>query len=368
MKKLVMLKAFVIAVFLCGYSLAQESAVTYKCNHGRLGDQLTCYISARWMAHRYNLRFCYRPFKNSEKFAFHRLYEPFDLKEDSKQFAHVVKFPDLAGLQNRPDFRPESNTLYVIPFLGLCCDSMWNDESFLTLIRQEIASIEPLTPLQLPKDKHVVAVHVRSGIEYDKISEAKLLQCSGKARMKRWAGKFPPYVYYVEQIERLYHMLHDEPLYIHIFGDSPDLNSIARLFQETLNNPHIEFGFRSEGNGSRSNIMDDFFGLIQCDYLIRGTSNFSLVAEKLGFHKITISPYRLEEINKKSTVTQVSIRTRSGNETPTTVVPAGNFDVRRLCEAKKRIIDTFTLSSKDPDRGPQDSPSILRWINSLIFW
>ena len=78
---------------------------------------------------------------------------------------------------------------------------------------------------------------------------------------------------------------------MYIFTDEQNPESLVRDYQTKINNPNITFDYRkTTTNRHDLNVLEDLFGMTQFDALIRPDSNFSLVASKLSYDQVCISP------------------------------------------------------------------------------
>ena len=86
-------------------------------------------------------------------------------------------------------------------------------------------------------------------------------------------------------------------MYVHIFTDDKNPQELLKRCEETVNKANIAYGTRTTDNRYDLNVLDDFFAITQFDCLIRGDSNFSIMASKLACHKIVLAPkgWRWEE-------------------------------------------------------------------------
>ena len=76
------------------------------------------------------------------------------------------------------------------------------------MMRELIRPIEKIEDLNLPKNRIPVALHVRRGGGFDP-----------PHRIKEQPRKFPPDIYYIEQIKFLFRYLDGLPLHIHILRE-----------------------------------------------------------------------------------------------------------------------------------------------------
>ena len=327
----------------------KPAAVTYDFSGGRLGDNLIAYSHARWISYKYDIPLLYRPFKYSDKFGLHVKHNFFEM-EDTDQFDQVVHFAELEGKHNTLAIDQDANILYIVPYFPpvesdingrFHFDVDWKEPGFQKILHEEIIPIEPIKQFDLPEGKHHVAVHVRTGAGWDKIFQVReavstttftepqdqqepsslaqeahekkehstKVTLSSRATLREASKskfadrlhpfKFPPNSFYIEQIKRMSELLDDEPMYVHIFSDSSEVEAIAEYFNKEVNKPNIEYGYRKSGNKHDANVLDDMYGLHQFKYLIRPESNFSIIASKLCEYEITIYPTKFSwNLNK----------------------------------------------------------------------
>jgi hypothetical protein len=226
------------------------------------------------------------------------------MKDDSIQFNRIEKFSELKGKHNYLEIDRDSNTLYIVPFwpeveseiaeplTRFRFDVGWKDPDFQKILHKEIAPIDQIEKIDLPEGKYHVAVHVRTGGGFDKLFTS--ITRKGKFFDDiTHPLKFPPESFYVENIKKMSELLSDNPMYVHIFSDSSEIAALAKRIEKEVNKPNIEYGYRQSNNSHNTNVLDDMFGLLQFDYLIRPESNFSIIAGKLKVYDITIYPYEL---------------------------------------------------------------------------
>lgn len=284
------------------------AAVTYALSDTRFGDNLLSLSHGAWFAYLLELPLLYRPFPYSEQLALH--YHPFLIKEkqfsmttqmtlfsrkDHLKFFHLLNTDKpLEGMLFEIAYYPETPTLFTpqeyddASMRGQFTQVNWDDAKFLQLLRSLIKPIKVMSKPKLPKDRTTVAFHYRTGIGYD------------HPRMKlRFPLKFPPDDYYVEALNYLYKAL-GKPLYVYIFTDHPDPTEPLKKFSSIFRNYNIIFDCRKEDNHHTENVLEDFFAMESYDCLIRGESNFSLMASLIFPFKAVISPthfYRDENDN-----------------------------------------------------------------------
>jgi len=281
-------KVVLVFVLLLQTLFAGEVAVTYELNEGRFGDQLLCYLHAKWISYLYGVPLLYKPFLYSESFTLHEMEEQYWSEERENNFDCVVKY--VRGIVRAPN---EGALLYLITFFSEQSDDVkihpgwdlfpinWNDPGFLDLLK---TLFSPKKSYAFPfpvskKDFLTVALHIRRGGGFDPDDPHML-----------WPLRFPPDSYYVECLQRLCHLFPAKPIYAYLFTDDPNPELLAMKLQEKLGYLPIIFDYRKEGTRHDANVMEDFFGIMQFDYLIRAASNFTLIPSLIADYKIIMTP------------------------------------------------------------------------------
>ncbi len=295
-----------------------SNAVTYEFSNGRFGDNLISYIHGRWIAYKYGIELLYRPFPYSDQLQLHKMHNQFDDLQINT-YNEVVRFPRDCGYQSILNIKTSGNILYIVPYFPHCkadinrhnyfhFDIDWSDRAFLDILRKEIAPIAPLPQLNLPKDRFTLAVHVRVGSAKDKIFQVR--SPKSKFADKRHPLKFPPDEFFVSQIKKISELLNDEPMYVYIFTDSSDPKALLENYRVSINKSNITYGCREKGNHHEQNVLEDFFAFLQFDCLIRGESNFAIIPDLIGKHKIVAYPLNYQWDVNKLEITEVETTIR----------------------------------------------------------
>lgn len=272
---------------------AKSAAVTYNPNpSGRFGDQLLAFSHALWFSYTLGLPLFYKPFIYSDKLSMHddpAFLRNTDFVPSSQLILHgpqdYLKFFNL--LQKG---KPQDGTLFVVPMYPDSAylydgrpqpqftEVNWKDREFLRRLRSLITPTRPLTKLQVPKGRPTVALHYRSGLNFDKDNW-----------QQRWPLKGPPDSFYRDALASLYKIL-DQPIYVFIFTDHPEPEEVRELFRSYFRKEAIEFDCRKGPNSQDQNVLEDFFSFEEFDCMIRPESNYSILASILFPYKILISP------------------------------------------------------------------------------
>lgn len=270
------------------------AAVTYTQNpSGRFGDQLLAFSHALWFSYLMDLPLVYKHFIYSDMLA---------LDDDSRLIKSWEYIPNKHHiLRSADDYLDLFNNLYssthtderlfVVPMYAdsyylfdgrpqpQFTEVNWKDPEFLSLLRSYIKPKKPLKTLKVPKDIPTVALHYRTGINFDK---------------PNWQNKFPlkgpPDSFYVDALSHLSKII-DGRIYVYIFTDHPNPEEAKKTFRSYFPDPRIEFDCRKGLHAQDMNVLEDFFSLGEFDCLIRPESNFSILASILFPYKITITPH-----------------------------------------------------------------------------
>lgn len=299
--------------FLC-YSGPSRKAITYHLG-SRLGDNLLDYTHAKWISYKWGIPLLYNPFEYSDQFVFH-LEEKALSVQSMLSFYHHCQLTDLHQL----DQNYQCDTLYYINHFPDSFDEYtflnweqatgipyvqvnWSDETFRNMMRKLITPVHPLKLTLPPKEIISVALHFRTGYDYDSDETRRGL-----------ALRFPPFQYYVNQLKRLREMIRNEPLYVYIFTDHPNPQKIKTEFEKNFDKNHVKFDCRTKGNFHNQNVLEDLFSMMRFDCIIRPISHYSTVASHLGDFKIEIFPKNGYWEGDKFIVSEINIIKRASRD------------------------------------------------------
>lgn len=271
------------------------SMISYNFSGGRFGDCLVDYFHAKWLAFKYNLPLCFKPFEYSNLLAMDDIETEYDLKQFSqtKNWGYEIEFKPLVNqsegerkqkltLHNIYHF-PEAASERGPKYGGAWVEVDWNDPGFKKEMIRALTPKIPLNIIEPPKDRLSIAVHWRRGSGKDAITTQNYYPC-----------KLPPEQFYLEQIVRVCKMNPDQPIYLQMFTDDKNPAALEEKIRKAIAdaglNNDIVFG-KYEGERIHP-VLEDFFSMSKFNCLIRSESAFSLVAEKIGNHRLVISPSR----------------------------------------------------------------------------
>lgn len=284
--------ALILLSLLCspGFAAAFDpsrpaDAVSYPYHAGRLGDNLICYLHAKWFAYQNKIPFLYRTFPYSSEFAF-------SIKEESMARQH--DYPNIYMCSYFPEAKWELTSPPSHYF-----EVDWKDVEFRKIAREMIFPVNELNLIQPPKNKLSVALHFREG---------------GGADPKNFSfssPKSPPINYYIECLLKVLELFPSRPIYCYFFTDALKPSEFLQQIQEGLPpQALIEFDCRSwnesdfqpkekgskrkkkgpKATGPNANVIEDFFSLFNFDILIRPESNFSIVPSLIHDFAIVFTP------------------------------------------------------------------------------
>ena len=264
-----------------------HKAVTFG-EGGRLGDNILDYTHAKWISYKWGIPLLFYNFEYSDQFVFSDAEQ--HLTNESKSGYVTKVITDFSQLSESVDV----DTLYQVghvpdayeeyTFLGsygLYIPVDWSDKIFRDMMRDLIVPKEKLSLIQPPAGMVSVALHYRDGGGFGWDTDS----------MKRGLPlRFPHISYYIKQLKRLTVLVGRQQLYVQLFTDHPDPESIRKQFKAAFPQSNIEFHCRQSGNRHDANVLEDMFSMTNFDCLIRPMSHFSITASHLKDFKIEFYP------------------------------------------------------------------------------
>ncbi len=270
------------------------SAITYNLNGGRFGDNLFSYCKTMWLADKYGISFLYKPFQYSKKLKLHKKGIKYTRRTPLKfKAVHYLTGSRFCKLQ------AEENILYIKKwYYDVQVD--WKDAMFIKKLRKLIRPSVPLdNNIRPPKNCVTIAVHVRRGGGY-RVDTKRLID----SQPLRFASD----QFYIDQIKRLATMFEGKNLYVHIFTDDLNPQTIVENFKRRVNLDRISYGYRRSGNNPCSYVLEDFFAMMKFDCLIRPKSHYSRFVERLGNNKVIIAPIHVSKNKGGEVIDTIRIR------------------------------------------------------------
>jgi hypothetical protein len=272
-----------------------SSAITYRLNGGRFGDNLLSYSRAKWLSYTYDIPLFYFPFPYSDQLMLSEYEEKYN-SDMRNTFDTVVWLPE-----GRSPLYRNNNTLYITNW-NVKVSIDWNNPDFVNHIKEMIAPRYPLETVTIPEGYISVAVHARKGGTFAADTPREKARCP---------LRFVPNHFFVSQLERIARMYKGKKLYVYIFTDHPNPAKIARKLKDRLQNDEIVFDYRQENNSHKQNVLEDFFSMMKFDCLIRPGSHFSRFVERLGNNHVVIYPCSVTKRNGETHISKVAIKQRT---------------------------------------------------------
>jgi len=313
--KIIRLAIYAMLVFLAILSPHRASSngniLSYQLTPGRLGDHLLAVAKTELVAQLEKLPVAHVPFEWSDHLALSKQINYKAPKSSRRLILHKYK-PGITALLKNTTFLCSLKTdIYSdkqsmdkqnnIGNFGNLYEYTRTNPVFKKRLQRLIAPLHTIEALDLPKNRITVAVHVRTGGGFDKLS--RMDQHTAKKENGRYTDqihpqRFPPESYYTQQIETVSMLLGHQPLFVHIFTDDRDPLAITKRFQQKLSHlSNITYSCRATGNAHNLNVIDDLFNMTRFDCLIRPASSYSKMAQLLGDHVIITYPKQVIWVN-----------------------------------------------------------------------
>jgi hypothetical protein len=269
-----------------------KCAITYEFNGGRFGDCLSTFAKAKWYAFKYKFQLLYKPFKYSDQLNLHTSETPY--KADDLQFFNkIIKVKSETDIINNKD----DNVLFISNFYSITPDLYeyrFIDKRWEREIQKAICPSD-IPQKYLNKNAITIALHVRKGggfdqpLSTDESNSNKLL--TRKFADEIWPTKFPSDEYYIEGLASMIKLVEQNKIInVYLFTDDPEPAKLAAKYAAALSNPRVQFVYRDKDNTHDKNVVEDYFAMAECDYLIRSSSLLAKASQLLGNHQVILFP------------------------------------------------------------------------------
>ena len=129
------------------------------------------------------------------------------------------------------------------------------------------------------------------------------------------AAQISPWRIYIEQIQKLKSLV-GGPLSIHLFTDDPIPPKSQSAIAKDWAILRLAFTFRQTDNKYYRNVIEDYYAMAKCSYLIRSDSSMSQSSQLLGNHKIVIYPIEGKWVKEKLIINSVGVIMRGDYSVP----------------------------------------------------
>lgn len=277
----------------------EHATIQFIPGGGRLGDQLLEYVKAKWISYQNDIPLLLPPMN---------IFKGLNLYEID-QVKYLPSYDNILSINQTDVFlnkkSPHHYQISYFPILNYEeIKKLKNNTAFISELKKLISPSISLSLFEPKKDKISIAVHVRKEHNHGSAKTLKSVQIfdlehistcpftnTQKTHMDLdFPNKFPPEQFYIDQIKYLSECFEHQPLYIFIFTDDENPKSLTERIQKHVNLENIEYDYRKSDSTGSIAVLEDFFSMMHFDCLIRPlASNFSLIAELLGNHKLVIA-------------------------------------------------------------------------------
>jgi len=305
----------------------------------RLGDRLVADLHVRHFSQKAHIRYYYKPFKGEQIFNLQRKEQAegalvYDREKPLyfKKIIYLKKDSDLTALDN---VNPNESVLYVVPYYpeskiergegykGIREEIDWEDPLFKKQNQQLFAidqTARTINQLVLPKDAYTIAIHMRTGGDFDNADMQTI-----------FPAKLPSKEFYVAELEnvilkRIEEMQTTDPekknIFIHIFTDAGKPEQLKNKLQAELQRRGVNQKLDEKGImltlsfRDKASLAEDFHNMSQnFDCMIRPDSNMSGTIAKFVDYSLEIVPshYRIDQKWKELVIDEVEYIKRNAD-------------------------------------------------------
>lgn len=281
-----------------------KKGVTYQMMPlSRLGDNISCYLNAKWVAHKCGLPLVFKSFPLSEQLSL----------SHNQQYSIPSQFRcvRLGEQFSYEEFEKKKNEdiLWEVPFFAQFDAKInWQDEEFRSSVIKDLSMMTTGILPPLVEGRMNVALHLRTGGTFDSKNETYFSPT-----------KIPPREFFENALLILFEEYKDKPLHIQIFTDSTDIDQEVQRFTEFARKHHPNTTVASaERKGETDSIaVQDMVAMSRYDALIRADSGLSKTASLIGKPELEIAMpnslcYKIK--GKTIVLDRISIQKRDKND------------------------------------------------------
>lgn len=304
------IQALILFILLFQQNVGAKSGITFRHNGGRVGDVLLDLAKNYEIALKYGLNLYL-----DDNLPYVQNFM-LDL-EIPRISAHAHEFNQARTIRSDHQIDPSADNIlyrseFYIAINGVSDLELFHGHVFQCSIEQPVFGTNIkrlLTPkadfsFEFPENRISVAMHIRKGGGFDHPLASELyrpaVRNDNATRTSKYQFvdrdqpfKFPPEQYYVDQLIFLHALLDQQPLYVFLFTDDKEPQTIVERIQEKLlehNITNITFDYRKTENAHNLNIIEDISFMSKFEYLIKSGSHYPWIAQMIGNHKAIISP------------------------------------------------------------------------------
>lgn len=250
-----------------------KPCVTFTLPRGRLGNKLIAYAKALYVAEKYGFNLLVPHFPYADQLLLSRSNKPFQ-PSDTQAFTTIryIYCEEEITEKDTPTILYITNFTFKCDLPAYCAAN----RSFKKTLQHMIRPTAAIVPTNLPINRITIAIHIRTGGDYD---------AQRSWMLKKLIHKFPPLSAYIKTLEDLLLRLKKWPSHIHIFTDHSRPEELVQEFNKVVSNKNVTISYRKDGNHHAAHVLEDLFAMTQYDYLIRPHSTYSIIAQLIGNHR-----------------------------------------------------------------------------------
>lgn len=306
----------------------------------RLGDHVSCYLSAKWIAHTLKLPLVVRVFPHMNELAMFKnakCFYPPCLPISTKKIEKGCFNENM-----RLKIEKAKEGIFETPFL-YDAGVDWTDQEFRQSVIDDLSTLDNKKLPELRKDCLNVAIHYRDGGTFDD----EMIKYSLPL-------KFPPMEYYQQQMKYILERFSDRNVHFEIFTDKIDHASLKVAFQEfakklAKGNQKVSVDYNDLEKDLEKKVVTDMIGMSKYDCLVRADSGLSRFSGLIGNLKLEILPSHSNFVafpktwfqsTVVTTIDKVTILERDGAGNPSRKTVDSNF--KKSITANKLYMHSLT--------------------------
>lgn len=275
----------------------------------RFGDNLLCYINAKWVAYKLGIPLIVRKFPHIDQLAIvdrseYTLPQHLGLASNFNEY-QVEK----SGFHPAPDEAKKLGPgIFSVPFFpGGPLNIDWTDEDFRQSVLKDLALNTENSHLSLaiPQENSFnIALHLRTGGGFDHWNVGI-----------KYPDKVSPLEFYEEALKHMIDIHPAIPINVQLFTDSGNPDKAIQHFKDIIakhtTRKDITISYKKSPHGDTEEmVVTDMLSMAKFDTIIRSHSQFSKLAGLIGMPRVEITPKTIHVKGNVVQVEDISITTR----------------------------------------------------------
>ncbi|MCE5319295.1 MAG: hypothetical protein LLG04_18265 [Parachlamydia sp.] len=244
--------------------------------HSRLGDNLACYTAAKWVAFKTKLPLILHTFPLSNELTLNQNCR-FKIPKNHPFIMSCKPFSYEEFAKN-----PDASVVWQVPFMANFDAKIdWSNEEFRAELLKDLAMIDPKVLPPLVPNRVNVALHVRTGGNFDPANSTYY-----------FPTKIPPRAFFEEGLKLALKEYGDKPVHIQIYTDSVDPEKEVEHYRQFARKLHPNATLSTAANSKKidDQITSDMIAMSRYECLIRADSGLSKQSSQIGKPCLEIMP------------------------------------------------------------------------------